>query len=471
MYARTVALTSAAMLAFAANSLLCRLALGQGLIDAASFTTVRIASGALLLALIVVPRRRAQAEPSWHRSADWRAFAALFAYMACFSFSYRSLSAGTGALVLFGAVQLTMFAVALKGGERFRARSWVGLLLAFAGLAYLVSPGLEAPDPIGAALMAGAGIAWGFYSLLGRGAGDPLERTAASFVYAVPPALLLSLVFAGDFHASASGIALAISSGALASALGYAIWYAALKHLSATRAATVQLSVPVIAAFGGVLLLAEPVTLRLVLSSAVVLGGVALALWSRAPSADPEPDRLRPATRADVPALARLIRLSAHGLSREHYTFEQVESALHGLFGVDTQLIDDGTYFVIERDGEAVACGGWSYRATLFGSDEVPERDPRRLDPTTEAARIRAFFVHPEHARRGLGRLILEHCERAARAAGFTRLELGATLPGLPFYRALGYREGTPQDYGMGDGTSLRVVPMSKSLPPNDANA
>ena len=199
----TVLLTLVAMLAFAANSLLCRLALGQELIDAASFTTVRVLSGAVTLALIVLLRRRGHDRGK----ADWRTVAMLFTYMAFFSFAYLSLSAGTGALIFFGAVQLTMFVVALREGEHFPLLSWAGLTLALLGLIYLVSPGVSAPDPLGAVLMAVAGIAWGFYSLLGRGAADPLEATARNFAYSVPFVLLVSLFFWRDFSSSLNGLA------------------------------------------------------------------------------------------------------------------------------------------------------------------------------------------------------------------------------------------------------------------------
>ncbi len=266
------------MLAFAANSLLCRLALGQGLIDAASFTTIRVISGAVMLSLIVLPRWRARGRSS----ADWRSITMLFTYMAFFSFAYLSLSAATGALILFGAVQLMMFIVALRGGEQFSLLSWAGLTLAIFGLVYLVSPGVTAPDPLGAVLMAIAGIAWGFYSLLGRGATDPVEATAYNFIYSVPLVIITSLLFIGDFHSSSSGVALAAASGAIASGLGYVIWYAALRGLTATRAATVQLSVPVIAAFGGVLLISEQLTVRLLLASTATLSGVAMVLAQRA---------------------------------------------------------------------------------------------------------------------------------------------------------------------------------------------
>lgn len=206
----------------------------------------------------------------------------LFTYMVFFSFAYVSLSAGTGALILFGAVQLTMFIASLRSGEPFPLLSWLGLAVAIVGLIYLVSPGLTAPDPLGALLMAVAGMAWGFYSLLGRGATDPLRATAGNFVYAAPLALIASMVFLSQLGFSLTGVMLAVASGALASGCGYAIWYAALSGLSGTRAATVQLSVPVIAAIGGVVWLDETISIRLLLASTAVLSGVAIVLMRRA---------------------------------------------------------------------------------------------------------------------------------------------------------------------------------------------
>ena len=205
----------------------------------------------------------------------------LFAYMVLFSFAYITLSAGTGALILFAAVQLTMFGVALRSGERFSAMSWTGLVIAFAGLIYLVSPGVTAPDPAGALLMAAAGIAWGVYSLLGRSVAEPLEVTANNFIYCVPLVLVVSLAFFDDYHMTTAGVVLASVSGGIASGLGYAIWYKALRGLTATRAATVQLSVPAIAAIGGVLLMQEQLTARLIVASAATLGGVWVALARR----------------------------------------------------------------------------------------------------------------------------------------------------------------------------------------------
>jgi drug/metabolite transporter (DMT)-like permease len=274
----TPLLTAIAMVAFAANSLLCRLALGDQQIDAASFTTVRVVSGAITLSLFMLPH--------WRRGArrvgfDWGASLMLFAYMIFFSFAYLSLSAGTGALLLFGSVQLTMILAALRAGEQFTLWSWAGLLLAVAGLVYLVSPGITAPDPLGAVFMVVAGLAWGLYSLVGRRAGNPLESTANNFILAAPMGIAVSLLFIGDLQLSNRGLLLAIASGSIASGIGYVTWYAALKGLTSASAATVQLSVPVIAAVGGVLMLAEPVTLRLVLASAATLGGIALVLLKR----------------------------------------------------------------------------------------------------------------------------------------------------------------------------------------------
>jgi len=278
MTSRTIALTALAMLAFAANSLLCRMALQLGRIDAMSFGSVRLVAGALTLALIV--HWRAAPAPVAARG-DWRAAVALFVYVAFFSFAYLSLSAGTGALVLFGAVQLTMFGAGLYAGERFRPMAWAGFAAAVAGLLYLVAPGVTAPPLLGASSMALAGVAWGVYSLRGRGVADPLLATAGNFARATPLMLLLSVAMFSQARADATGVALAVASGAIASGLGYVTWYAALRGLSALRAATVQLSVPVIAAFGGVLFLAESISWRLGLASAAILGGIALVLASR----------------------------------------------------------------------------------------------------------------------------------------------------------------------------------------------
>lgn len=276
---RTAALTALAMVAFAANSLLCRFALqAPALIDAASFASLRIASGAIMLALIV----RLKPGPAAVTRPDWIAAVALFGYAVLFSFAYQLLNAATGALILFGAVQLTMFGAGLRAGERFAALGWFGFVLAAGGLVYLVSPGLAAPPVAGAALMIGAGIGWGVYSLRGRALNDPLAATAGNFLRATPLALIASVLLIGQMHADARGVALAVTSGAITSGLGYIVWYAALRGLSALGAATVQLSVPPIAALGGVVLLSEAISLRLVMASIATLGGIALVLASRA---------------------------------------------------------------------------------------------------------------------------------------------------------------------------------------------
>jgi drug/metabolite transporter (DMT)-like permease len=207
--------------------------------------------------------------------------AAVFGYAAAFSFAYRDLTAGTGALLLFGAVQVTMIGTGLVRGERPAAAEWIGLLAALGGLGWLVSPGVTAPPLFGACLMALAGVAWGVYSLRGRKLGDPLQTTAANFLWAVLPAFFLFLTGWGGSHLSATGICWAVLSGALASGVGYALWYAVLPRLTATRAATLQLTVPVLAALGGVGLLGETISTRLVLASLLVLGGVALAIVGR----------------------------------------------------------------------------------------------------------------------------------------------------------------------------------------------
>ncbi len=267
-------------MAFAGNSLLCRLALTRTAIDAASFTSIRLLSGALVLVLLV--RLRA----GGHRPlGSWPSAAALFVYAAGFSLAYVRLTAGTGALLLFGAVQATMISVGVLRGERLSAVQGVGLLLAYAGLIGLLLPGLAAPPLVSAALMLSAGAAWGVYSLRGKGAGDPTAVTAGNFLRAVPLAFVMSLLTASHLSLDATGAAFAVASGALASGVGYAIWYTALRDLRATNAATVQLSVPVLAALGGVIVLHEPLTLRLTIAGAAILGGVALVvLTARAPA-------------------------------------------------------------------------------------------------------------------------------------------------------------------------------------------
>lgn len=270
---RIAALTGLALLAFAGNSLLCRQALGPLRMDPADFTAIRLLSGALLL--VVLARRRAW--PAGH----WPGAFALLAYAALFSWAYVRLGAATGALLLFGAVQVTMIGAGLARGDRLRGLQWLGIALAFGGLAWLLAPGLHAPPWQGALPMLGAGAAWGAYSLLGRGGGDPLAATAGHFLRAAPLALLLAWVARSGHPPPSAGVLCALASGALASGLGYAVWYTALPHLRPSAAATVQLAVPVIAALGGLLWLGETPGLRVVLAGAAVLAGIALVLRRR----------------------------------------------------------------------------------------------------------------------------------------------------------------------------------------------
>jgi drug/metabolite transporter (DMT)-like permease len=306
IHARTFVLTLSAMIAFASNSLLCRAALKGGSIDPATFTFVRIFSGAVALWLVVNVRMRlianrtvtplAESFPdsslitrlprhsstksgrSPLRYGNWISAVALFAYAAGFSFAYISLSAGTGALLLFGAVQATMILWGLHEGERLNTIQIVGFIVAITGLVMLLFPGLSAPPLAGSILMLGAGIAWGVYSLRGRGERNPASVTTGNFVRAVPFAAALGILFAPRTHVHLTGITYAVISGAVTSGLGYVIWYSALPRLKAASAATVQLSVPVLASTGGILLLGEPITLRYMLASVAVLGGIALVV-------------------------------------------------------------------------------------------------------------------------------------------------------------------------------------------------
>ena len=270
---KAFALTTLAMLAFAGNSLLCRIALKATTIDPASFTAIRLASGAITLWVVVRMR-----QPVQRPLGDWRSAAALFAYAAAFSFSYVSLSAAAGALLLFGAVQATMIGYGLWTGERFAGWQWAGLSVACAGLVVLMLPGLSAPPLQGALLMIAAGVAWGIYSLRGRGAGDATCVTAGNFLRGAVLAVALGAAMLPWARLDAPGVAYAVASGALASGLGYAVWYTALRGLAAATAASVQLSVPVIAALGGVAFLGEALSWRLAGCSVAILGGIALVI-------------------------------------------------------------------------------------------------------------------------------------------------------------------------------------------------
>ena len=271
---RPAVFTALALVAFAGNSLLCRMALGQATIDAASFSTIRIIAGAVCLWLITVVMRRGSV---WTQGS-WLSAAILFVYAIPFSYAYGLLTAGTGALILFGTVQVTMIGGALVEGERPRARQWVGLLVAIGGLVYLLFPGIASPSPLGAGLMAIAGVAWALYSIQGRGAVDPVAQNGGNFVLTLPMLLLVSVLALKLQHVETSGAILAILSGAVTTGLGYAVWYSALRGLTATRAALVQLLVPVITVTGGVVFLREPLSPRVLLSAAIVIGGIALAL-------------------------------------------------------------------------------------------------------------------------------------------------------------------------------------------------
>ncbi len=268
------------MACFAANSLLTRFALRAGEIDGGTFAAIRIAAGAAALILIARSRQKA---PGLLQQGSLGAALALFIYAITFSYAYLSLSAGTGALVMFAAVQITMLGVGMAGGERPSLSEWIGLAMAFAGLLYLVSPGLTAPSPVGVSLMALAGIAWGCYSLAAKGVRSALATTAGNFTRATPLAAvaLIVILWLGQAHASGAGVGLAAVSGAVTSGLGYAIWYSASKNLRTSVAAIVQLSVPVLTAAAGLILLKEELSWRLVLASAAILGGVGLALLGK----------------------------------------------------------------------------------------------------------------------------------------------------------------------------------------------
>lgn len=274
---RLAALTCASLACFAANSLLCRAALRPGLVDPATFTLVRLAAGAGALALLLGLSRRARPAGGTAGSA-----LALFLYAAAFSLAYVRIGAGVGALVLFGAVQVTMVGWGALRGARPTRRQAAGIACALGGLAWLVLPGASAPDPAGALLMLGAGVAWGAYTLRGRTSRDPLATTAHNFLLSVPAALLFSAASLGGAHGAPAGLALAAASGALASGGGYSLWYAAVPALGATRAAAVQLSVPVLAGLGATALLGERLTPRIAAAGAVILAGIALTLRPRA---------------------------------------------------------------------------------------------------------------------------------------------------------------------------------------------
>ena len=276
---KIIFLTTFALVAFAFNSILCRLALGTKLIDASSFTAIRLLSGAITLLVIFSLFSKNKTEDN--KRGNWVSAFFLFGYAICFSFAYIGLTTATGALILFGMVQATMIISAIIAGERPTVLEWLGLILALGGLVYLVFPGLESPPLIRSILMALAGIAWGFYTLRGKGSENPLADTTGNFIRTIPFVLVASLPFIYQLEISLKGIVFAVLSGAIASGIGYSVWYAALKYHTATRAAILQLSVPVLAAIGGLIFLAEIISLRLILASSLILGGIGLAIWGR----------------------------------------------------------------------------------------------------------------------------------------------------------------------------------------------
>ena len=276
---RILLLITITMIAFAANSVFARVALGDGTIDPATYSLVRLVAGAVMLAVLVILSQKPAPEET---DNNWASAFALFAYAAAFSFAYITLDTGTGALILFACVQATMIGWRLLQGDRPSQLEWTGLVVAFAAFVYLVGPGISAPDPLGAALMVISGIAWGVYSLRGAGVADPLRATSDNFIRAVPFAMLLALPFLESMNASPFGLMMAVASGALSSAVGYALWYRTLRHIKSTQAAIVQLTVPPIAALGGILFLDETLTLRLLIATPLILGGVAIAVLGRA---------------------------------------------------------------------------------------------------------------------------------------------------------------------------------------------
>jgi len=283
---KTFIFTCLALLAFAANSVLCRLALGEQAIDAASFTVVRLTSGIVTLWIILFVSFKCKSiekpspitSPQVSSKGSWMASLLLFVYALCFSFAYVSLDTGSGALILFAAVQITMILRAVFTGNKLNLAEWIGLLLAFLGFVYLIYPTISTPSMLGFILMTIAGIAWGGYTLKGRNSSQPLNDTAYNFLRTSPLLLILLILSVNSGYYTSTGVLYAVLSGAIASGIGYTLWYAALSGLSATQAAVVQLLVPVIAALGGIILVSEVINQRLVISSVMILGGILLIM-------------------------------------------------------------------------------------------------------------------------------------------------------------------------------------------------
>ena len=277
---RIFLLTTITMIAFGANSIFGRVALEGDAIDPSSYSFIRLLSGAIMLAILVGVSSGVSKKSLNH--GNLISALCLFAYAAAFSFSYVNIETGVGALILFACVQAVMVGWALFKGDRPSLFEWLGIVIAFGAFVWLVSPGLEAPDPLAAVLMAISGIAWGAYSLRGKSASDPLEATAGNFLLSVPMGLVLLFITISSSQITLYGVILAIASGAITSGMGYALWYKVLPQLTATRASIVQLTVPVVAGIGGLIFLSEPLTFRFVLASALILGGVAISIVLKA---------------------------------------------------------------------------------------------------------------------------------------------------------------------------------------------
>ena len=279
---KTILFTGLALIAFAANSVLCRLALGESAIDASTFTIVRLLAGAIVLTVIMrISKIKSNSNTNSSTKGSWPASIALFIYGLTFSFAYVTLDTATGALILFGSVQITMILMSIFSGNRLHISEWFGMAIAFTGFVYLILPGVTTPSVIGFLLMTVSGIAWGIYTLKGRGSKNPIMDTAFNFLRTMPFVIILAIVTFKYAHYSSEGILLAVLSGSIASGIGYMIWYSALSGLSVTQAAVLQLLVPVIAAVGGIIFFSESISFRLTVSSAMILGGILMVVLGR----------------------------------------------------------------------------------------------------------------------------------------------------------------------------------------------
>ncbi|MCG8382861.1 MAG: DMT family transporter [Gammaproteobacteria bacterium] len=276
---KSIILTGFALVAFAANSILSRLALENHAIDASSFTVIRLISGAVVLLVILSLTRNKSSEVS--AKGSWLASFMLFLYAISFSYAYLTLETGTGALILFGSVQITMILISIYSGSRLHITEWIGIVIAFIGFVYLILPDVSTPSLTGFLLMTVSGIAWGGYTLKGRSSKNPLSDTTYNFIRIMPFALILVISTLNSANYSFHGVILATLSGGIASGIGYTVWYSALSYLTSTQAAVFQLLVPAIAALGGVIFVSEPITLRLFISGTLILGGVLMVILGK----------------------------------------------------------------------------------------------------------------------------------------------------------------------------------------------